>query len=72
MAKTKLKWTKKLPTVDGFYWWKRSGGAKDTGIRVRAIVERGNVVAVYTKQTSLSEGYWKGQWYGPIPSKEPI
>lgn len=67
MKKTKLKWTKKLPTVDGFYWWRFN--SKSVVIS-RVVVEEGLSITI-----KLSYAYkakvWKGQWYGPIPSKEP-
>ena len=67
MKKPKLKWTKKLPTVDGFYWWRY--GPKDTGPN-RAIVE-GEQVGCLGFYINLDTLQVSGQWYGPIPSKEP-
>ena len=64
--KSKLKWTKEPPTVDGFYWW-RSDLFDDELHRV--VFEDG-----FVSSNSMGDGEledWGGQWYGPIPSEEP-
>jgi hypothetical protein len=61
MKKTKSKWTKKLPTVDGFYWWRY--GPKDD-IPSRVVFEDGFAVGISLSEAKLSE--WMGQWYGPF------
>ena len=68
--KSKLKWTKKLPTVDGFYWFRLS---KEDDAPERMAVY-GGIAANPDRCFSLmtKEPYYAGsQWYGPIPSKEP-
>ena len=67
MKKPKLKWTKKLPTVDGFYWWRLD--RRDEPYKCRVIVEDG--FAVGTEISGITTADWQGQWYGPIPSEEP-
>lgn len=66
MKKTKLKWTKKLPTVDGFYWWRH--GPKNVRIYMLVVEDE---IAVGVGQCQTIVEHWEGQWYGPIPSKEP-
>lgn len=66
MKKTKLKWTKKLPTVDGFYWWRNE---QKIGKRFMLVVESGRATGIGLYENTVT--FWPGQWYGPIPSKEP-
>lgn len=66
MKKTKLKWTKKLPTVDGFYWRRVSSKA---GLNCMVVIG-GYAFGIGIPETN-KDGEWKGEWYGPIPSKEP-
>jgi hypothetical protein len=64
MAKTKLKWTKSLPTKDGFYYWRYGPKDKEPN---RVVFEDGFAVSISLPEFEVSE--WDGQWYGPI--KEP-
>ena len=66
--KSKLKWTKKLPTVDGFYWWRNSQWDKEP----ERMVIYGGVVAGTERLFDVKNNVFiASQWYGPIPSKEP-
>ena len=76
MKKPKLKWTKKLPTVDGFYWW-RYGPSDEAPNRI--LIENRFVIAIGVGQPEVVDSAllsdakknWGGEWYGPIPSEEP-
>ena len=65
-----MKWTTKLPTKAGFYWYRDETRA--VVLEVRDSMVKGKMLAWDWQQGRLSQydiANYRGEWYGPL--KEP-